>query len=160
MIMTPSLPARPPSLADPTALARALPPTWMGMKPLDATESGTRRIAQMEISYAQADYSSADFTRQASLELIDTLHSPMHLNDFYYQKNSADLSRREWWQEGNTEGFIVQDTEDGETRAQVLLQNRYQLKISVSPVIDSNDLRQAISTLLQRPPFRALLGTH
>lgn len=148
----------PRKLSDGLALARALPARWLGLSLLADKEYGRKKIAQMEISFARAEYVSADNTIEGSIEIVDTLRSPMHLNDFDSARKNAPAERMETWREGGLEGYLIQDPDENETRAGLLVAGRWVLTLTHSPRTGSLDMRVSISSLVASKAFQNFLA--
>lgn len=148
---------KPDKLADAQALARILPIQWLGMNLLTDREWSRRQIAQMEVAVATAAYTSKDFAREGSFEILDALRSPMHLNEFAYQRDSALPENLFKWRGSWGEGYVVQDPAEDECRARLLIRDRWYVKVSVSPRVDSPALRAALDDWLADEKVKSLL---
>jgi hypothetical protein len=144
-------------LADAQMLARLLPIQWLGMNLLTDRDWSRQQIAQMEVAVATAAYTSKDFAREGSFEIVDALHSPMHLNEFAYQRDSTPPENLITWRGPWGEGYVAQDPGEDETRARLLVRNRWYIKVSVSPQMDSPALRTALDAWLAEEKVKSLL---
>ena len=144
-------------LSDPQMLARLLPLQWMGMNLLADKEWSKQRIAQLEVAVASASYTSRDFSKEGSFELVDTLRSPMHLNEFAYQRDSAAPESLLKWGGPWGEGYVVQDPAEDETRARLLIRGRWYAKVNQSPKADPGALRAALEAWLADEKVREAL---
>ena len=135
-------------LSDPQILARVLPLQWMGMNLLADKEWAKQRIAELEVSVASASYTSKDFSKEGSFEIVDALRSPMHLNEFAYQRDSAAPDNLVRWGGPWGEAYIVQDPAEDETRARLLIRGRWYVKVNQSPKVDTGDQRAALEAWL------------
>jgi hypothetical protein len=144
-------------LSDPQMLARLLPLQWMGMNLLADKEWSKQRIAQLEVAVASASYTSKDFSREGSFEIVDALRSPMHLNEFAYQRDSAAPENLLKWGGPWGEGYIVQDPAENESRARLLIRGRWYAKVSQSPKADPVALRAALEAWLAGEKIRDAL---
>ena len=144
-------------LSDPQMLARLLPFQWMGMHLLTDKEWSRQRIAQLEVSVASASYTSKDFAKEGSFEIVDALRSPMHLNEFAYQRDSAAPEHLAQWGGPWGEGYIVQDPAEDETRARLLIRKRWYVRVSHSPKVESDGLRAALDAWLADEKVREML---
>jgi hypothetical protein len=150
-------PAARDKLAEPLALARLVPVRWQDLRLLTEKEYGYRKIAQLEISFARADYVSADHGAEASFEVIDTLHSPMHLNEFEFDRTSVPADRVTRLGLPYGEGYIVQDLGEEQSRTRLLFKDRYLVKIDQSPPAEPAALVQLIQAWMNLPDVRSFL---
>ena len=144
-------------LSDPQLMARLLPLQWMGMNLLADKEWSKQRIAQLEVSVASASYTSKDFSREGSFEIVDALRSPMHLNEFAYQRDSAAPENLIKWGGPWGEGYIVQDPSENESRARLLIRGRWYVRVSQSPKVDAGAQRAALDAWLAEEKVREAL---
>ncbi len=144
-------------LSDPQILARVLPLQWMGMNLLADREWSRQRIAELEVSVASASYTSRDYSREGSFEIVDALRSPMHLNEFAYQRDSAVPDNLIKWTGPWGEAYIVQDPAEDETRARLLIRGRWYVKVNQSPKVNTVDQRAALDAWLADEKVRETL---
>ncbi len=138
-------------LADPLVLARLVPVRWQELHLLAEKEYGRRQIAQLQISYARADYVSTDYSCEADIEIIDTLHSPMHYNEFEFDRSNVPADRITILALPFGAGYLVQDYAEEQTRIRMLFKNRYLVKIQQSPIVDAVSMHQSITAWLALP---------
>ncbi len=154
MVIGAASPADTERLADPLALARLVPVRWQELHLLAEKEYGRRQIAQLQISYARADYVSTDHGCEADLEVIDTLHSPMHYNEFEFDRSNVPADRITILALPFGTGYLVQDYAEEQTRVRLLFQNRYLVKIQQSPPVDATLMHRSIAAWLALPDVR------
>ncbi|HQF86080.1 MAG TPA: hypothetical protein PLN26_02530 [Acidobacteriota bacterium] len=138
-------------LTDPLVLARLIPVRWQELHLLAEKEYGRRQIAHLQISYARADYVSSDHSCEAEFEVIDTLHSPMHYNEFEFDRSNAPADRITVLDLSYGTGYLVQDFAEEQTRIRLLFKNRYLVKIQQSPQVDAVIMHRAITAWLTLP---------
>ncbi len=144
-------------LSDPQMLARVLPLQWMGMNLLADKEWSKQRIAELEVAVAGASYTSKDFSKEGSFEIVDALRSPMHLNEFAYQRDSAAPENLTQWSGPWGQGYIVQDPAEDETRARLLIRGRWYVKVNQAPRVDTGNQRAALDAWLADEKVRDTL---
>lgn len=132
--------ARKEKMMEARLLAQALPLSWMGMNLLADKQFGNRKVAQLEITYARADYVSNDDQEEVAIEIMDTIHSPMHRNEYAAEARKHDPSRLRPWISQGVAGYIVQDGAENESRVRLLILDRYYVSINQSPRASYDDL--------------------
>ncbi len=157
LLLGAAAPAGSENLSDPLALARLVPVRWQELHLLAEKEFGRRQIAQLQISYARADYVSTDHSREADLEIVDTLRSPMHYNEYEFDRTRVPADRVTLLALPFGDGYMVQDYAEEQTRVRLLFKNRYLVKIQQSPPVDAALMSRVIIAWLNLPDVRDFL---